>query len=382
MARILVVSWNYPPAVGGIENLVADVCRALAAEHEVAVLTRRLPGAPADPRVTRVGAAGLLAFLPLALARATAALARREADLLIAGSAVVCSVTAAASAPFRVPAAVVCHGLDLIYPSRVYQGVLRASLPRHRAVVANSGYTRELALRAGARADRVAVIPPGGSGEITRLIGAAPPPEETKARLGHPGRPWLLSVGRVIPRKGLLSFVRETLPLVLRDVPDALLVIAGDDSSPGLVHREGELGEIRRAVAGQGLERNVLLAGRVDDRELAALYRAADLFVFPGVDVPHDVEGFGMVVIEAAAAGTPAVVTRSGGIPDTVEDGVTGVICAPGDAAGFARAVTALLVDGERRAALGAAARARALREFTASALAPRWRALANRLLK
>jgi phosphatidylinositol alpha-1,6-mannosyltransferase len=380
MARVLIVSWNYPPAVGGIDNLVADVARALGAVHDVTVATRRVPGAAADPRVVRMGT-GFGSFLPRALAYTLRSVASRTVDLLIAGSATSCSVTACAATLGRVPAAMLCMGLDLVYPNPLYQAQLRVSLPRHRAVVAISRHTRTLALRAGAAPERLEIIPPGGSSEIMRLIETAPSPEETKERFGHPGRPWLLSVGRVIPRKGLHRFVREIFPRVLRAVPDTLLVIAGDDVSAGIIHREGELALIRAAVAELGLENNVLFAGRVRGADLAALYRAADVFVFPGRDLPHDVEGFGMVVIEAAAAGVPAVVTSCGGIPDTVEDGTTGVIVAPEDAAGYADAVIALLLDPRRRAALGAAARERALRGFTAEAIAPRWLALAQRLL-
>jgi phosphatidylinositol alpha-1,6-mannosyltransferase len=380
MARVLVVSWNYPPAVGGVENLVADMVRALQAAHEVTVLTRRISGAPAEPRVVRTGA-GVGSFLPRALAHTLRSVAARRFDLLIAGSATSGAVTASGSVLGRVPAVMLCMGLDLVYPNPLYQAQLKFALPRHRAVVAISRHTRELALRAGAAEERLEIIPPGGSSEIIRMIGTAPPREETKARFGHPGRPWLLSVGRVIPRKGLLRFVREILPRVVREVPDALLVIAGDDISAGVIHREGELSLVRSAVSELGLENNVLFAGRVRGPDLAALYRAADLFVFPGREVPNDVEGFGMVVIEAAVAGVPAVVTSCGGIPDTVEDGKTGVILGPQEIAGYAEAVIALLRDPRRRAELGDAARERALREFTLEAIAPRWRSLVDRLL-
>jgi len=381
VARILVVSWNYPPAVGGIESLVHDVSRALAARHEVTVLTRAIAGAPAMPGVERLGAGGLATFLPRAVTAAAAASRRRRADLVVAGSAVVSAASAAAALAGPARAVLVCHGLDLLYPNPLYRAMVRTTIRAHRAVVANSRHTRGLAVGLGADPSRVEVVPPGGSSDTIRRIGAAPPAEETKARLGVPGRPLLLSVGRVIPRKGLHRFVRDALPLVLREVPDALLVIAGDDAAAGLVHREGEVGLIRAAVAELGLGRSVLLAGRVGADELAALYRAADLFVFPGREVRGDVEGFGMVVIEAAAAGATAVVTDCGGIPDTVEDGVTGLVVPPGDPAAFARAVVALLRDPARRQALGRAAAARAAREFTAEALAGRWLGLVDRLL-
>ena len=381
MGRILLVSWNYPPAIGGIENLVAAAGQMLASRHEVTVLTRAFPGAAPEPGVERLAARSFPAFAIRALPRALGRCAGGGCDLLLAGSATAAPVTAIAAMLTRTPAAVYCHGLDLAYPNAGYQALLRGALRAHRVVAANSRNTAALAHSRGVDPARTLVIPPGASPAILAAIAAAPEPAATRERVGDGHRPWLLSVGRLVPRKGMLRFVRRTLPRILAQVPEALLLIAGDDTTTGLVHRAGERALVEAAVAALGLGGSVRFLGRLDDAELAATYRAADLFVLPAVDVTGDVEGFGMVTIEAAAAGIPAVVSGCGGIPDTVDDGVSGIVVPPGNDAAFAAAVVALLQDDGRRRAMGSAARDRTARLYSAEALTPRWLELADRAL-
>jgi phosphatidylinositol alpha-1,6-mannosyltransferase len=116
----------------------------------------------------------------------------------------------------------------------------------------------------------------------------------------------------------------------------------------------------------------------VPDADVAALYGCADVFAAPVRDrwAGLEQEGFGIVFIEAAAAGTPAVAGRSGGSHEAVEDGVTGlVVDRPGDTAAVADALAALLDDPGRRAAMGAAARRRVEAELDYDLLAPKLRA-------
>lgn len=381
MARILLVSWNYPPAIGGIESFVSDAVRMLSSRHEVTVLTRESRGSAPVPGVVRLPARTFGAFAPRAFVRTLRLLSSGAADLVVAGSGTAATVTAAAAALTRTPAAVCCMGLDIVYPNPLYQALLRPALRAHRAVVAISENTRALAIGRGVDPARTLLIPPGVSASLLDLIRDAPPPAVTRARHGLDGRPVLLSVGRLIPRKGLHRFVRTILPLVRREIPEALLLIAGDDTTTGLTHRQGERALVEAAVAELGLQGNVRFTGLVDAPELAALYRAADLFVFPAVEIPGDVEGFGIVTVEAAAAGIPAVVSGCGGIPDTVDDGVSGIVTAPGDDAAFAAGVVALLRDDDRRRAMGRAARDRALRLYAPEALTARWLELVDRIL-
>jgi phosphatidylinositol alpha-1,6-mannosyltransferase len=109
----------------------------------------------------------------------------------------------------------------------------------------------------------------------------------------------------------------------------------------------------------------VRFLGRVPDDELLATYGAADLFVLAAREERPDVEGFGLVYLEANACGKAVVGTTSGGVPDAVVPGKTGLLVAPDDALAFARAVIELLSDPARARAMGEAGRVRVQREAT-----------------
>ena len=141
-----------------------------------------------------------------------------------------------------------------------------------------------------------------------------------------------------------------------------LVILAGEDFAPFAadVHR-------------LGLEGRVVVLERVSDIE--EYLQAADLGLFAS-----DSESFCLSVLETMSFGCPSVATRVGGIPEVVEDGVSGLLVTPGDAAGLARAVEALISDPRRRTAMGAAARRRAQERFSADVIVPRYEALYRRV--
>jgi glycosyltransferase involved in cell wall biosynthesis len=150
--------------------------------------------------------------------------------------------------------------------------------------------------------DRIRVVPGGVDVERFNLPESRP---EARARLGWPaGRPIVFCVRRLVQRMGLGNLV-EAAAAVRRQVPDALLLIAG----------RGPMSEpLRRQIAQLGLNDSVKLLGYVPDADLPLAYRAADLTIVPSTSL----EGFGLVAAESLAAGTPALVTPVGGLPDVV----------------------------------------------------------------
>jgi glycosyltransferase involved in cell wall biosynthesis len=130
---------------------------------------------------------------------------------------------------------------------------------------------------------------------------------EARAELGLPlDRPTVVTARRLVRAKGIERLI-DALEIVRRSIPDVLLAIAGT----------GPLAEtLRTMVSERGLAENVRFTGFIDDAALRRLYRAADLFVVPTIAM----EGFGLVVIEALACGTPAMVTPVAGLPETVQD--------------------------------------------------------------
>ena len=161
------------------------------------------------------------------------------------------------------------------------------------------------------------------------------------------GAPVLVNVGALVGHKGQ-KFLVEAMAQVRRQVPDAQLVIFG----------EGDLREpLSRQIRDLGLDKHVVLAGFRDD--VLALTRSAELFVMSSVT-----EGLGSAVLDAMALGLPVVGTRAGGIPEAVEDGVTGLLVPPGRADALAEAIVRMLNDPAARQRMGEAGRARVEAEF------------------
>lgn len=170
-------------------------------------------------------------------------------------------------------------------------------------------------------------------------------------RLPH-GAPLIGNVAALAPHKGQRHLI-AAMALVIRQLPDARLLILGD----------GELRDaLQQQIAALGLERHVLLTGFRDDA--LGVMRSLDLFVMSSVT-----EGLGSSILEAMTCERAVVGTRTGGIPEAIDDGTTGVLVPPRDERAMADAIVALLRDPGERARLGAAGRARVIAEFSIDAL-------------
>jgi phosphatidylinositol alpha-1,6-mannosyltransferase len=167
----------------------------------------------------------------------------------------------------------------------------------------------------------------------------------------------LLSVGRITPRKGLLEFICQALPSVVAEYPDVVLLVIGDEAPDALNGTgTGSSANIMSRARELGLDRHVRILGACSDSELDAAYDAADVCVFPIREVPGDVEGFGMVAVEAAAHGLPTVAFNVGGVEDAVSDGCSGWLVPAGDYDALAKRIMQV-VDLQRSPAVRAACR-------------------------
>ena len=180
-------------------------------------------------------------------------------------------------------------------------------------------------------------------------VAAAPPaPLHEELWLPH-GAPIVGNVAALVPHKGQRHLV-EAAALVVREVPDARFVIAG----------EGELREsLEHQIKGHGLEKHVILAGFRPD--VLSLHKAFDIFVMSSV-----MEGLGTSLLDAMACGKPVVATTAGGMPEVVTDGETGILVPPRDDRAMADAITRLLNDEALRERMGAAGMSLANSRFSA----------------
>ncbi len=278
----------------------------------------------------------------------------RRARLVLCGDA---AVSPAAAALVRAithrPYVVFCHGEDLPvrYPDSPSGRYTMRFIRAADRVVVNSRFTAGLAARLGVAEERLSVVRPG--------VDPSPPGGDRSAardRLGLGDGPVLLSVGRLEPRKGQLRVLRSLVHLRQR-YPDLVYVVAGDGPDRAVLGAE---------VDRLGLAPHVRLLGAVDEATLHLAYVACDLFVLPTAEEPPgDFEGFGMVFLEANRYGKAVVAGRCGGVPEAVEDGVSGVLVDGQDIAALTRAIAALLDDPVRRRLLGRRGQERARAAFS-----------------
>ncbi|MFW6107906.1 MAG: glycosyltransferase family 4 protein [bacterium] len=369
--RVLYLSYNFPPKVGGLELVVRRTWQAFSEVAEVTALAQHAEGAARDDEegVRRAPRGGLIRYLWFALRRGRQIVRDRAIDVVVSGSGLTAFPAVRLARRAGARSMLLVHGLDVVHSSFVYQRLLRYALPRASFVVANSEAVRREVVARGGRPDAVRVVHPGCDAD--RFIGDADV-EGFRERRGIGPGPVILTAGRLVPRKGVDRFVRECLPRVLDQVPGATFLVAGGDPRGALVHGEHG-GAVRRAADKAGLSDRVVITGRLPDAELAAAFQLASVFVLPAVRVRGDMEGFGIVLLEAAAAGVPAVAAAVGGITDAVEHGVSGILVPPGDDTGMAEAVRWFLEDEEARRQFGEAGRRRVLRDFTWEAAGRRY---------
>jgi phosphatidylinositol alpha-1,6-mannosyltransferase len=334
----MLVTRNFPPLLGGMEKVNQHLLEALQPVWRLTLCgpdgSARYATAQTEVKQSRVKPLPL--FLVATAWHALRVARRRRPEWVIAGSGLTAPIAWLAARCAGGRAAVYLHGLDVVAPSRVYQWLWLPFIRRVDLVMVNSANTAMLARNRGVDRGITHVLHPGT--DMPRLRAEAA--RAFREQHGFGQRPLLLSVGRLTQRKGLVEFVAKALPAVVARHPDVLLVVIGGEASDALHARVGSERERILAAARTGeVEQNVHLLGRCDDSTLSAAYQAADIHVFPVLELPGDVEGFGMVALESAAHGLPTVAFAVGGVPDAVLDGCTGILVEPGNYAALGEAV-------------------------------------------
>lgn len=340
--RVLLITRNLPPLRGGMERLNRHMVLELAKEFDVTVVGPRgcRSCLPNEILVAEVSAKPLWRFFIGALLHSVSSARHFRPDIVLAGSGLSAPFAWLAAKAVGARMAVYVHGLDLIADHPVYRWFWRPCIRRADLCIANSRHTAQLAISIGVQSQRIEVVHPG----VEMLTSEPASTNDFRTRFDLGDRPLLLSVGRLIARKGLLEFVENALPRIVTEVPNVCLVVLGDETPDLLQGNSAGHGErIRERATALGIERNLCFIGPQDDATLASAYRAADVHVFPVRDVAGDVEGFGMVAIEAAAHGLSTVAFAVGGVSDAVADGRSGALVAADDYPQFASRVVQLL---------------------------------------
>ncbi|MCA1834653.1 MAG: glycosyltransferase family 4 protein [Actinomycetota bacterium] len=344
--KILLVTNDFPPRVGGIQNYLLNIYTRLP-QHEITVL------APAHP-----GDAAFDATLPFEvvrhptriywpapeLRRVVAAMAKRV-DALVFGAVLPMNLVASS---VDIPVVVHTHGFEVAW-ARVpaLLQALRRIGERASLVTVVSEFTARFIRRAIGERAPIHMLRTGV--DLERFHPSVDG-SSVRKRHGLDARPVVCCVSRLVSRKGQDQLIRA-LPFVREEIPDAALLLVGGGTARERLERLAKAARVTGAVA---------FAGEVSEAELAAHYAAGDVFCMPVRSryAGLEVEGLGLVYLEAQACGRPAITGDSGGAPEAVVPGETGLVVGGTDTRGLADAVVRILGDPPARERMGRAGRA------------------------
>ncbi len=295
---ILFITRNYPPKVGGLEKYSFNLIEAFSSS----LRTHKITLAKSKKH--------LFWFFPYSLVKALYVIRKFSVSHVHLCDGMLAPVGLLLKGFTGKPVTVTVHGLDITYRNPLYQRVIPSCVKMMDRIVCVSHSTRdELLKRTHVVPENCIVIPNGIIAD--EMVLSQPKSEllerfETLTRLSLPNRKILFTLGHLVRRKGVAWFVEN---VVLRLPEKYVYLVAGDGP---------EKDRIEKIILQHHLEKRVFLLGEISNEIRNILYNIADIFVMPNITVPNDVEGFGIVALEAGSCGLPVVATNIQGIRDAV----------------------------------------------------------------
>lgn len=334
--RILYVSHSHPPKgailenVGGMQRVSQQLVEELERMESVDVIkeTINVAGQGVALKTT--------SFLLEKLFELPYKAKESQADIILFSSMVTASLAVFIRKKVSVPMVTINHGRDVTLPVGIYQWFVPKVLASLDGVISVSEATRKQCLNRGMKPDQGVALP---NGFDVQNLSSFPEKEQSRQHLQEKFKIplddhfMLLTVGRKVRRKGHEWFIKEVLPKL---GPQVVYVTIGDGP---------EYETIQQAAEASTCYNQIFLLGRQPDQILKEAYAAADLFIMPNVPVEGDMEGFGIVLLEANMARTPAVAADLEGIKDVITQGENGYRVPALHAEQFATTVKNMLND-------------------------------------
>lgn len=347
--NILFISRSYPPTIGGIEKQNYEIGHALNRICRTTVVANRH------------GKWALPVFIPYVILKTI--FTARKYDVILLGDGALSVIGYFLKLFSRKPVACIVHGLDVTYSNRIYKkfwvGLFMHRIDRFIAVgneTINQGKNR------GLPASKFTFIPNGTSTSESITQYTRHDLEKFTGEKIH--GPILLTLGRLVKRKGIAWFIENVLRKLDEDI---IYIIAGEGK---------EKDHILEIIRKYSLQKRVFLVGRVTETEKEMLYRTADLFIQPNIQVAGDMEGFGLVVLEAAAHGLVVIAARLEGLIDAIHHGENGYLVREQDADEYLQYIKTVLDDPEKQKAFGLQAREYVIKHFSWDASARKYSAV------
>lgn len=326
--KILYIAHNHPPedapleSVGGMQRVSMQLVGELERRDDIELKT--IIQHVAWEKIERY----TVSFLIKLAINLPAEVQKFKPDVILFSSMVTASVAFFTRSRIDVPMVTINHGQDVTLPVKIYQKFIPRVFKALDGVISVSSATREQCMLRGMDAGKGRALPNGFNLDEFEV---KTDKEEARKKIAElfdidlQNNKLLITVGRQVKRKGHAWFMEEVLPKVNSKV---VYLAIGDGP------QFENLRELRERLDNKD---QIILAGRQPDEVLGYAYAAADLFMMPNVPVPGDMEGFGIVILEANMAGTPAIASDLEGIKDVITPGENGYKIPVKDADTFAR---------------------------------------------
>ena len=344
MARIVLLTLEYPPFKGGVAEYLGGLRNACdEAGHEFFVLAPR--GVHGEASEAHIETPFFSKFIWPRWLLPAFRLAQRVRDIkpdyvMISHVLPVGLMAMIIKRLTGIPYISVVHGLDIAKPKGIKRWLIKHVLKRSALIICNSNNTKRIADSYNVGTDSQVVYP-----------GIVPFDPIVSAREGYR----ILSVGRLVERNGFDTLICA-MPNVLKKCPDAHLTIAGDGPQREDLEGLGDSLDLRESIT---------FEGSAERDRLHALYSRSDLFCLLPREIDGDVEGFGIVFLEAAMHSLPAVAGGSGGVSEAVQHDVSGFVCDPTHSDSISDRIITLLSNESMSVQMGIDARERVLENFT-----------------
>ncbi len=370
--EILFVSHKYPPSVGGMEKQSFELIRGMQRHTRVHAIVH-------DGRESK-----LRFFWTLQRKIAAACRAHPGITVIHFNDGLLAAICLGHTGYRHLTRTATLHGLEVVFPNGLYQRYVLPRFNRLDLIFAVSQATAKACTDRGLAPEKVVVVPNGVDADIaaTRLRPDFYPFFAEHYGLDLSARRVLVAMGRSVRRKGYSWFVREVLP---RLGGDFILLIIGPFQQkpagaarwlpyvPGFLRRQIELflgfptdeALLRPLLAQPALQNKVQHLGKLPFADITQILTVSDAFIMPNIPIAGDMEGFGLVCLEACLCGTTVFAANLDGIPDAIQDGKNGLLLPAQDAGAWATALNALLENPARYALQAEAARAYTLDHFS-----------------
>lgn len=347
--KVLFVTRKFPPSIGGMQLFAFDLYTSLNTN--------------ADIKLVKWGGSNkaLPLIYPYLFFVSFMQLMRGGIEIIHLQDGMLAPIGLILSRLFKKPYVVVIHGLDITYASWIYKKVVAPAVSKADKVICISQAAAHESLGRGVKKNRIIVLPIAVNDSLHQTTTNKDVREELDIQSDTQ---LLLTVGRLVKRKGVEWFVTNVLPDLVKKHPSLIYLVVGEGP---------ERSNIEKSIEDNKLTPNVRLLGKIEGDLYDSVYNQADIFVMPNINVDGDIEGFGLVLLEASLCKLPIVASNTEGITDAVAHDKNGILVNAYDSNGFSAAIDKFLQNSQYAKQFGEKSREYTLNNYNWNKIAEQY---------